>query len=95
MIDERTPAQRLLGAHVAHRAQHVAGLRQPARLAAAGQAEVGHPQLALIVDEQIRRLDVSKTQLVETYCFRMDGTWINVEDAAAVAATAAIAASAA
>ena len=44
--------ERLLGAHVAHRAQHVARLRQAVVLAAAGQAEVGDPQFALVVESR-------------------------------------------
>ena len=43
----------------AHRAQDVARLRKSCMLAATGQAEIGHPQFALIVDEQIRRLHVA------------------------------------
>ena len=51
--------RRLLGAHVAQRAQQVAGRRQARIALEAGQAEVGDPQVPQGVDHQVRRLDVA------------------------------------
>ena len=58
------PTERLLGAHVAHRAQNVARLRQALLFAATGQAEVGHPEFALIIEQQVRRLHIAMDNAV-------------------------------
>jgi hypothetical protein len=59
MVDERLPPERLLGAHVAERAEQVAGDRQPPVLADSGQTEVRDPKVAALVDHQVRGLDVA------------------------------------
>ena len=59
MVEHHARAERLLGAHVAERAQQVAGHRQVRPGFDAGQAEVGEPQAAALVDQQIRGLDVA------------------------------------
>ena len=54
------PAAGLLGAHVAERADHVAGLGQAVvAVVHLGQAEVGHPQVPAAVDHQVGGLDVA------------------------------------
>ena len=59
VVDDHPLGQRLLGAHVAERAEQVAGHRQPGVALDAGQAEVGDPEVAARVDQQVRRLDVA------------------------------------
>src|SRR5262249_4285888 len=49
----------LLGAHVPKRAQDVAGEGQAVVTLDLGQAEVGDPETALGVEQQVRGLDVS------------------------------------
>ena len=58
-VDHHPPAQGLLGAHVPQRAQDVAGERQPVVAADLRQAEVGDPEPALGVEQQVARLDVA------------------------------------
>ena len=60
VVDRHALGQRLLRAHVTQRAHQVARHRQ-AGLAVlhVGQAEVGHPQLAAPVQQQVGRLDVA------------------------------------
>ena len=48
-----------LGGHVPHRADDVAGVRQVVGADRLGQAEVGHPDVAVAVQQQVRRLDVA------------------------------------
>jgi hypothetical protein len=48
-VDWPVAGHRLLRAHVQQRAQQVAGYRESAVLAHPRQAEVGHPQLAMLV----------------------------------------------
>ena len=50
---------RLLGAHVAQRAGQVAGHRQPGISLDVGHAEVGDPEVALAVEQQVGGLDVA------------------------------------
>ena len=50
---------RLLGAHVAERAGQVAGQRQPGVALHVGHAEVGDPEIAAPVQQQVGRLDVA------------------------------------
>jgi hypothetical protein len=45
--------------HVADRAHDVAGLRQVVGVRGLGQAEVGHPHVAVVVQQQVARLDVA------------------------------------
>ena len=59
MVDQGNLPQRLLGTHVPQRAHQVAGPRQGRVGLAAGEAEVGHPELAVAVQEQIGGLDVA------------------------------------
>ena len=59
LVDDGVVGHRLLGAHVPQGAQHVAGRRQARFALEAGQAEVGDPQVAPAVDDQVRRLDVA------------------------------------
>ncbi len=59
VVERPAPAQGLLGAHVAQRADHVAGQRQLAVARDLGQAEVGDPQVAAHVHQQVARLDVA------------------------------------
>ena len=56
---ERPPAPGLLGAQVAEGPDHVAGLGQVAAVEEAGQAEVGDPEVAGRVEQEVRRLDVA------------------------------------
>ena len=56
-VDRAGP--RLLGAHVARRAQQAVVMGQPGVGQPASQAEVGHPDGSLGVDQQVRRLDVA------------------------------------
>ena len=53
------PGQRLLGAHVPERADHVAGAREAEVAGESGQAEVGDPDRAVGVDQEVGRLDVA------------------------------------
>ena len=48
-----------LGCHVAERAHQLARLRQILPLRELGQAEVGHPDVAHRVQQEVRRLDVA------------------------------------
>jgi hypothetical protein len=57
-INELSTTERLFGTHVAHRAQYVARLREARGFSTTGEPEIGDPQFALIVDDQIRRLHV-------------------------------------
>ena len=59
VVDHHALGQRLLGAHVAQRADQVAGHRQPRVALHLGQAEVRHPQAAGRVHQQVGRLDVA------------------------------------
>ena len=59
LVNDRVVGRRLLGAHVAQRAQHVAGRRQARLALEPGQAEVGDPEVPPAVDHQVRRLDVA------------------------------------
>ena len=52
------PREPLRG-HVADGAQDVAGVRQVVGLGRLGQAEVGHPDVAVVVQQEVRRLDVA------------------------------------
>ena len=52
-------AEGLLGAHVAERAQQVAGHGQAGVVLELGQAEVGDPEVAAVVEQQVGRLDVA------------------------------------
>ena len=64
MVDQGDLAQRLLGTHVTHRAHQVAGPRQRGVGLAAGESEVGHPELAVAVQQQIGGLDVAMDDAV-------------------------------
>ena len=59
VVDDHALGERLLGAHVAERAEQVAGHRHAGVLFDAGQAEVGDPELAGVVDQEVGRLDVA------------------------------------
>ena len=59
MVDQGNLPQRLLGTHVTQRAHQVAGPRQGGVGLAAGESEVGHPELAVAVQQQIGGLDVA------------------------------------
>jgi hypothetical protein len=59
VIDRDPLRECLLRAHVAHRAQHVARHRQTRLALEVGQAEVGDPALAVLVEQQVRGLDVT------------------------------------
>ena len=59
MIDNRPLPGRLFGTHVADRADQVARLGQAGRVMEVGQAEVGDPDVAAEVDQEVRRLDVA------------------------------------
>ena len=50
---------RLLGAHVSQRAGQVAGQRQPGVALHVGHAEVGDPEVAAAIEQQVGRLDVA------------------------------------
>ena len=52
-------AEGLLGAHVAQRAEQVAGHGQAGLGVELGQAEVGDPEAAAGVEQQVGRLDVA------------------------------------
>ncbi len=52
-------AGRLLRAHVAQRAEQIAGARQPGAGVKLRQAEIGDPEVAAAVDEQVGGLDVA------------------------------------
>ena len=58
-IDQGSLARGLLRAHVAQGAGQVAGHRQPRVTLNAGHAEIGDPQVAMSVQEQVGRLDVA------------------------------------
>ena len=49
----------LFGGHVTQRADHVAGMGEVLRVAQLGQSEVGDPDRAAAVQEQVGRLDVA------------------------------------
>ena len=59
VIDQPVLRQGLLGAHVAKRADDVSRPGQVRRARGAGQAKVGHPQMAAAVHQQVSRLDVA------------------------------------
>ena len=59
MVEHDPRAERLLRAHVAERAQQVAGHREVRAAFDAGEPKVGEPQTAALIDEQIRGLDVA------------------------------------
>ena len=59
MIDEGEAALGLLGAHVGHRAEGLAGFGEVRAGLAAGDAEVGDPDFALFVEQQVGGLDVA------------------------------------
>ena len=59
MIDRHAVGQRLLGAHVAERAQQVAGHGERGVRFDVGQAEVGDPDLALAVQHEVGWFDVA------------------------------------
>ena len=59
LIDDPAPGRRLLGAHVAQGPDHVAGHRQAAARLHPRQAEIGDPEVAPDVDQQIGRFDVA------------------------------------
>ncbi len=59
MVQVASLRQRLLGAHVAERAQQVAGDRQAGVILEPGQAEIRDPEVALDVQQQVGRLDVA------------------------------------
>ena len=58
-VHQAVLALRLLRAHVAQRAQQVAGHGQLSVALALGQAEVGDPEVAAAVHQQVRRLNVA------------------------------------
>ncbi len=58
MVD-RPVAGRLLGAHVAERAEQLARTRQADVRLRRGKAEVGHQNVALVIDEQVGRLHIA------------------------------------
>ncbi len=58
MIDPASFGQGLLRAHVPQRPQQVSGHRQPGVPLEPRQAEVGDPELAAVVDQQVGWLDV-------------------------------------
>ena len=58
-VDHHSPAQRLLRAHVAQRAQDVTRDGQTIIAVDLRQAEVGHPEPALGVKQEVARLDVA------------------------------------
>ena len=58
-IDQVRLARHLLRTHVADGPQHVAGGREAGVGIEAGQSEVGDPKLALLVQHQVRGLDVA------------------------------------
>ena len=58
-VDHARLAGRLLGAHVAERADDVAGERDAAVVLHPREAEVGDPELALQIEQQVRRLHVA------------------------------------
>ena len=57
-VDDDAPGQGLLGAHVAERAEQVAGEGQAVISLDLGQPEVGHPDVPLGVEEQVAGFDV-------------------------------------
>ena len=59
MIDDPAASGRLLRAHVAQRADQVAGARQPRVALQLGQAEIGDVNPPFAVEQQIRGLDVA------------------------------------
>ena len=59
MVDQGNLTQRLLGTHIAQRAHQVAGSSQGGVSLAAGKSKVGHPELAVAVQEQVGGLDVA------------------------------------
>ena len=75
MIDERGLAGGLLGAHVPHRADDVAGARQARIALKAGEAEVGDPQLAAAFDNKIRRLNVAMDDAIFVRRVNASAAW--------------------
>ena len=57
--DQHPLRQRLLGAHVAERAQQIAGHGQPGVILQPRQPEIRDPEVALHVQQEIGRLDVA------------------------------------
>ncbi len=58
-VDQGPLAGRLLGAHVTQRPRQVARHRQPRVALHVGHAEVGDPQVAAPIQQQVGRLDVA------------------------------------
>ena len=59
VVDHDRAAGCLLGAHVSQRAEHIAGLRETAVRVNVSEAEVGNPQGAALIQQQVRRFDVA------------------------------------
>ena len=59
VIDDPAAGRRLLGAHVPQRSEDVAGHRQAAVGLHARQAEIGDPEVAMHVNQQVGGLDVA------------------------------------
>ena len=76
VIDQHRFAQGLLGAHVAERADHVAGGRQVGPHLGAGQAEIRDPEVAGRVEQEVARLDVSMhDSLRVSVCSKARAAW--------------------
>ena len=59
LVDDAAPGQGLLRAHVAESPDHVAGVRQTEIAGKARQAEIGDPERAVVVDQEVGRLDIA------------------------------------
>ena len=58
-IENPAFSERLLGAHVAKRAQHVSGQGELGFARNAGHAEIRHPEASDLIDEQVGRFDIA------------------------------------
>ena len=59
LVDDPSPGQGLLGAHVTERTDHVAGMSQAEITGKPRQSEIGDPERTIRVDQQVGRLDVA------------------------------------
>ena len=67
------PPREAFRGHVANRAQDIAGAGQILGLERLGQPEVGHPDVSLRVQQQVRRLDVAMENALPVGVFERQG----------------------
>ena len=69
-VERSTAAECLLGAHVSRSAEGLVGFSQVEAAADPGQAEIGDPEVALFIDQEVRGLDVAMQDVVGVGVFQ-------------------------